>query len=64
MFRQSLNVTLASLPASCLLPALSDSEQQTICGGNNSRPYTGPTAVKACHSLNDMLPPEPGQERC
>ena len=64
MLRKLLNKKLLSFQSSLLLFELNDREQETICGGQNSRPYTGPTAVKGCWSLNDMLPPEPGQPRC
>ncbi|NJL67597.1 MAG: hypothetical protein HC849_16615 [Oscillatoriales cyanobacterium RU_3_3] len=43
---------------------LSDREQESISGGQNSRPYKGLTAVAACWGPNDMLPPTSGQSRC
>jgi hypothetical protein len=64
MFRKPLNKKLESFQLSLLPIELSDREQESISGGQNSRPYKGPTEVKACWSLNDMLPPEKGQTRC
>jgi hypothetical protein len=65
MFRKPLDKKLQqSFRSSLLQCELSDREQEIICGGQNSRPYTGPTAVKACWSPNDMLPPTSGQSRC
>lgn len=64
MFRKPLNKKLLSFQSSLLQFELSDCEQERICGGNNSRPYTGPTAVPGCVGPNDMLPPGPGLPRC
>ena len=64
MFRKPLNKKFESFQSPLLQLELSDREQEKICGGQDSRPYKGPTAVKACWSPNDMLPPEKGQTRC
>lgn len=64
MFRKPLNKKLQSFQSSFLQFELSDCEQERICGGQNSRPYTGPTAVSGCWGPNDMLPPSSGQTRC
>lgn len=64
MFRKPLDKKLQSFQSSLLQCELSDREQERICGGQNSRPYTGPTAVPSCWGPNDMLPPSSGQTRC
>ena len=64
MFRKPLNKKLQSFQSSLLQFELSDREQERICGGQNSRPYEGPTAVVSCWGPNDMLPPYEGQPRC
>ncbi len=64
MFRKPLDKKLQSFRSTLLQCELSDREQESICGGQNSRPYTGPTAVKACVGRNDMLPPGPGLPGC
>lgn len=64
MFSKPLNKKLESFQSSLLQFELSDREQERISGGQNSRPYKGPTEVKACVGPNDMLPPGPGLPRC
>lgn len=64
MFRKPLDKKLQSFRSSLVQCELSDREQESICGGQNSRPYKGPTAVSGCWGPNDMLPPTSGQDRC
>ena len=65
MFRKPLDKKLQPSFQSALVQCeLSDREQEKICGGQNSRPYTGPIEVRGCWRPNDMLPPTSGQDRC
>lgn len=64
MFRKPLNKKLQSFQSSLVQCELSDTQQERICGGQNSRPYTGPTAVAYCVGRDDMLPPGPGRPAC